>query len=211
MARIAITPPGLEYLAQVSQFHVNQTKSSMFQTYCTYDLLSPDGLLVYQGVEERDCCGPRMDVKVRNTQGYNVLNLLLPSNFCSWDTILQISGSSGEPLGYIQKNWTSFTASFDILNTHNQICLKVKGPGWGEGFMSNIIYQVLSADKSVSVGSITRVWRGFSTELFNITDNYVVQFPRDLDVTMKAMLLACTIFIDLLSHEQHRESHNTSH
>ncbi|XP_075061038.1 phospholipid scramblase 3-like [Mixophyes fleayi] len=196
----------LVIIVRVDQFHVNQTRNSMFQSYCTYDLLSPDGLLVYQGVEERVCCGPRMDVKVRNTQGHNVLNLILPYECCSWDTILQISGSSGEPFGYIQKNW----ASFNILNPSHQVCLTVKCPGWGEGFMSDVTYQVKSADKSVSVGVITRVWRGFCKQLCNGSDNYIVRFPNDLDVTMKAMLLACTIFIDLLYHKEQSQARAAS-
>ncbi|XP_063806491.1 phospholipid scramblase 3-like [Pseudophryne corroboree] len=208
MERLPITPPGLEYLVQVSQFHVNQTQTSLWESHCIYDVISPDGLLVYGGIQHREFCGPTMDVRIHNTQGHNVLNLLLPSDFCSWDTTLQISDSSGNLLGYIEKNLASFTTSFNILNPFHQICLKVKGPGWGEDFMSDANYQVVSADKSVSVGLITRVWRGFSKEVFNPTDNYVVQFPHDLDVTMKAMLLACTMFIDLLLHEERRKRRN---
>ncbi|XP_063806489.1 phospholipid scramblase 2-like [Pseudophryne corroboree] len=200
MERFPITPPGLESLVQGSQFLVNQTRTSIFQSHCTYDLLNADGFLLYHGVEVRECCGPRMEVKVCNTKGYNVLHLLMPSECCSCENRLQVSDSSGILLGYIEQKWTNFT----IMDSLHQVCLTVKSPGWGQGFMSDVKYQVMSADKSVSVGLITRVWRGFRKEVLSSTNNYVVQFPEDLDITMKAMLLACTIFIDLLYHEEKR-------
>ncbi|XP_018431338.1 PREDICTED: phospholipid scramblase 2-like, partial [Nanorana parkeri] len=177
---------------------------SIFQSYCTYDLFGTDGQLVYKAMEQRECCGPRMDLKVQNTQGYDVLDLLVPSDCCSCDTKLQVSTSSGQLLGFIYKEWTSFSFNFDILDPLGLVCLKVKGPGWGEGFMSDLQFKVslrtqmiLSADKATQVGLITRVWRGFCKEMFSTKENYAVNFPMDLHVSMKAMVMACTLFIGL--------------
>lgn len=208
MAGIPISPPGLQDLIPISQFFINQTWSSMFQGYCTYDLIGPTGQLLYQATELRECCGPRMNVAVQSLQGYNVLNLHMPANFCSWETTLQVIDGSGHLLGYIDKNLSSMAASFDILNPLNQICLKVKGPGWGQGIMSDHVYQVLSADKSFTVGQITRVWRGLAKEMFSGKDKFVLQFPPDLDVSMKATLISCTLLIDLLEHERRRSSNS---
>ncbi|XP_075703487.1 phospholipid scramblase 3-like isoform X2 [Rhinoderma darwinii] len=191
--------------AKINQFYIHQKWNSMFQNYCSYDLFGPNGLLLYQAIEQRECCGPRLDVRVQNTQGYNVLNLYIPSNFCSWETTLQVVDAAGHLLGYVEQNWSSFSASFNILNPLNEICLKVKGPGWGEGFMSDQDYQVLSADKSFSVGLITRVWQGLRREMFSREDKFLVQFPPDLEVSMKALLLSCTLLIDLLEHERQRQ------
>ncbi|XP_056408196.1 phospholipid scramblase 2-like [Hyla sarda] len=210
MAAFPIVPPGLQELIPVSQFYINQKWNSMFQYSCTYDLLGPNGNLVYQATENRECCGPRMDVRVQDTQGYNVLHLLIPYECCSWETKLQVIDASGQLLGYIEQNWSFSSASFDILNPLNQICLKVKGPGWGEGFMSDRVFQVLSADKSFMVGHITRVWKGISKEMFSREDKFVVQFPPDLEVSMKAILLSCTLLIDLLEHERQRNERNSS-
>ncbi|XP_073479476.1 phospholipid scramblase 3-like [Aquarana catesbeiana] len=204
MAGVAVAPPGLEYLLQVNALSMKQTRESTFQSHTTYDLFGTDGQLAYQATEHRECCGPRMDLKVNNAQGYNVLNLRVPSNFCGWDTKLQVSCSSGELLGYIYKEWTSFYIKFDILDPSGLVCLKVKGPGWGEGFMSDQDFKVLSADRTTQVGVITRVWRGLSKEMFSSKDKYAVNFPMDLNVSMKAMLMACTLFIDLLEEERSR-------
>ncbi|KAM3910128.1 phospholipid scramblase 3-like [Leptodactylus fuscus] len=204
MAAVPFVPSGLQELIPISQLYIHQKWSSMFQNYCTYDVLGPSGNLLYQATENRECCGPRMDVDVRNVQGYNVLNLQIPANFCSWETTLQVSDASGQLLGFVAQNWTFSSASFDLLNPMSEICLKVKGPGWGEGFMSDRDYQVLSADKSFSLGLIRRVWQGLGTEMFSREDKYMVQCPPDLDVAMKAVLMSCGLLIDLLEQERRR-------
>ncbi|XP_073479517.1 phospholipid scramblase 3-like [Aquarana catesbeiana] len=204
MARVPIAPPGLENLLQVNGLFVKETRNSMFQSHCTYDLFDINGQFLYHAVEQRECCGPRIDCRVTNAQGYNVLNLLVPSECCTCDTKLQVSTPSGELLGYIIKEWTSFTLSFDILDPLGLVCLKVKGPGWGEGFMSDLHYKVLSTDKATQIGVITRVWRGLSKEMFSSKENYTINFPMDLHVSMKAMLMACTLLIDLLIEERRR-------
>ncbi|PIO29623.1 hypothetical protein AB205_0130760 [Aquarana catesbeiana] len=91
------------------------------------------------------------------------------------------------------------------------LCLKVKGPGWGEGFMSDQDYKVLSADKTTQIGVITRVWRGLSKEMFSIKDKYTINFPMDLHVSMKAMMMACALFIDLLEEERRRRNNSAHH
>ncbi|PIO30711.1 hypothetical protein AB205_0020060, partial [Aquarana catesbeiana] len=119
---------------------ISSSGSGIFQNYNTYDFFGTDGQLVYQAAQQRECCGPRMDCRVTNTQGYNVLNLLVPLECCSCDT--KVSCSTGQLLGYIIKEWTSFTLSFDILDPSGLVCLKVKGPGWGESFMSDLHYKM---------------------------------------------------------------------
>ncbi|XP_077116836.1 phospholipid scramblase 3-like isoform X2 [Ranitomeya variabilis] len=206
MAGVALVPPGLQDLISLTHVHINQKYNSVFQSYCSYDLCGSSGHLLYQATELREFCGPRIDVRVQNINGEQVLSLYMPSNFCSWETTLQVMDASGHLLGLIDQNWSFSSLSFDILNPLNQICLKVKGPGWGEGFMSDQVYQVLSADKSFLVGQITRVWRGLGQEMISREDKFVVQFTPDLEVSMKAVLVSCTLLIDLLEHQRRRQS-----
>ncbi|XP_056389297.1 phospholipid scramblase 1-like [Hyla sarda] len=210
MAASPLVPPGLQELIPVSRFYVNQTWSSVYQRYCTYDLLGPDGNLVYQAREKRKWCGPPMDVRVQNIQGCNVLTLYKPAVLFSWKSKLQVIDASDRLLGYIEKNFSFSSASFNILNPLNQICLKVEGPGWGEGFMSDRVFKVLSADKSAMVSHITRVWKGIGKEMFSREDNFVVQFPPNMEVSMKAILLCCTLLIDLLKHKRQRNQSRSS-
>ncbi|XP_073480057.1 phospholipid scramblase 2-like [Aquarana catesbeiana] len=138
-----VAPPGLEYLLQVNELSVIKTSKGIFQSCNAYDFFGIDGELVYKATEQQEeCCGPEIDCRITNTQGYNVLNLLEPSECCTCDTKLRVSSSSGELFGYIMEQWTSFTLSIDILNPLGLVCLNVKGPGWGENFMSDLHYKV---------------------------------------------------------------------
>ncbi|KAM4675019.1 phospholipid scramblase 3-like isoform 1-T3 [Discoglossus pictus] len=202
MEGIPVVPPGLEYLLQMNHILIKQTRSA-FQNYLTYDILTPDGGLMYRAEQEMDCCGPRLDVRIRNYQNYEVFNLLIPST-CGWDNQLQVFSPPGTILGYIEKEWASMTSSFTILTPDGQLSLKVKGPGWGGGFMSDANFEVKMYDSSANLGVITRVWRGLGREMISPNDHYSIQCALDLDVKVKALLIACAIFIDFLCYEQRK-------
>ncbi|XP_053320770.1 phospholipid scramblase 3-like [Spea bombifrons] len=205
MAGVPVTPPGLECLLQVGSVRVKQTRDSMFQNYCTYDILSGDGQLLYRAEEERACCGPRFNIHIRDLQGYEVLNLLLPSSFCSWETQMQVlSVAGGMLLGYIDKNWASMTSSFTLLTPQMEPVLKVRGPGWGAGFMSDAHFKITLYKENSPFGVITRVWKG----MLSINDSFEIQFPLDLDVKLKALLVSCAVFIDFLYYERNRDQNN---
>lgn len=48
------------------------------------------------------------------------------------------------------------------------------------------------------VGKISKQWTGLVRELFTDVDNFGIQFPLDLDVKMKAVMLgACFLIVSL--------------
>lgn len=58
--------------------------------------------------------------------------------------------------------------------------------------------QVLSLDEAESVGRISKQWTGIVKEAFSDADNFGIQFPLDLDVKMKAVLLgACFLIVSI--------------
>jgi len=49
------------------------------------------------------------------------------------------------------------------------------------------------------VGKITKQWSGLAKEYFTDADNFGIQFPVDLDVKMKAVMLgACFLIVSSL-------------
>lgn len=48
------------------------------------------------------------------------------------------------------------------------------------------------------VGKISKQWTGFVREAFTDTDNFGVNFPMDLDVKMKAVMLAACFLIVII-------------
>lgn len=48
------------------------------------------------------------------------------------------------------------------------------------------------------MGKITKQWSGLSREMFTDADQFGINFPMDLDVRMKAVLLgACILIVSL--------------
>lgn len=57
----------------------------------------------------------------------------------------------------------------------------------------------MSVDEKENVGRISKQWTGFVKEAFTDADNFGIQFPMNLDVKMKAVMLgACFLIVSLL-------------
>lgn len=50
-------------------------------------------------------------------------------------------------------------------------------------------------DEENVVGKISKQWAGFARETFTDADHFGIQFPLDLDVKMKAVMLAACLLI----------------
>jgi len=59
----------------------------------------------------------------------------------------------------------------------------------------SVAYQVSTKDGDTQVGRISKQWTGLVKELFTDADNFGVCFPMDLDVKVKATVLAATFLI----------------
>lgn len=56
--------------------------------------------------------------------------------------------------------------------------------------------QILSREGETQVGEISKQWSGFFREALTDADNFVINFPMDMDVKMKAVLVgACFLIV----------------
>lgn len=53
----------------------------------------------------------------------------------------------------------------------------------------------MSPDETSVIGRISKQWTGLDTEMFTDADHFGVQFPMDLDVKIKAVVLAACFLI----------------
>ncbi|KAH0624054.1 hypothetical protein JD844_007374 [Phrynosoma platyrhinos] len=69
------------------------------------------------------------------------------------------------------------------------------------------LQEVMSTDEKNTVGRISKQWTGFVKETFTDADNFGIQFPLDLDVKMKAVMLGACFLIDFMffEHGQNRQ------
>lgn len=76
-------------------------------------------------------------------------------------------------------------------------------PLGGERFLTVphfVALQLKSKDNDKPIGRISKQWSGLLKEVFTDTDNFGIQFPLDMDVKMKAVLLgACFLIVRLSS------------
>lgn len=57
--------------------------------------------------------------------------------------------------------------------------------------------KILTMDE-VSIGKISKQWTGLLREVFTDSDNFGIQFPMDLDVRMKAVMIgACFLIVSM--------------
>ncbi|GCC42837.1 hypothetical protein chiPu_0026665, partial [Chiloscyllium punctatum] len=54
---------------------------------------------------------------------------------------------------------------------------------------------VVSLDETSVVGRISKQWSGLIREYLTDTDNFGIQFPMDLDVKIKAVLLGACLLV----------------
>ncbi|XP_019789879.1 phospholipid scramblase 1 isoform X2 [Tursiops truncatus] len=66
------------------------------------------------------------------------------------------------------------------------------------------LQEIKSLDDKYAVGKISKQWTGLVRELFTDVDNFGIQFPLDLDVKMKAVMLGACFLIDFMFFERTR-------
>ena len=59
--------------------------------------------------------------------------------------------------------------------------------------------QLKGKDGGQSIGRISKQWSGLLKEVFTDTDNFGIQFPLDMDVKMKAVLMGtCFLIVSVI-------------
>ncbi|XP_024587121.1 phospholipid scramblase 3 isoform X3 [Neophocaena asiaeorientalis asiaeorientalis] len=188
-------PFGLEFLAQIDQILIHQKAERVeallgWETCNRYELRSGAGQPLGQAAEEsnccaRLCCGARRPLRVRlvDPGDREVLRLLRPLH----------CGCSCCPCGLQE---------FSIQDADRQTVLRVVGPCWTCGCGTDTNFEVKTPDESRSVGRISKQWGGLLREALTDADDFGLQFPLDLDVRVKAVLLGATFLIDYMFFEK---------
>lgn len=65
--------------------------------------------------------------------------------------------------------------------------------------VSDSFRQILTLDEVSKIGKISKQWTGLLREAFTDADNFGIQFPMDLDVKMKAVMIgACFLIVSIV-------------
>ncbi|XP_023411202.2 phospholipid scramblase 1 isoform X1 [Loxodonta africana] len=212
-------PPGLEYLTQIDQILVHQQVELLevltgFETNNKYEIKNSFGQRVYFAVEDTDCCTRNccgsarpFTIKIIDNVGREVITLERPlrCTSCYFPCCLQeieIQAPPGVPVGYVVQNWHPCLPKFTIQNEKKEDILKIAGPCLVCSCCGDVDFEIKSLDEGTVVGRISKHWTGFLKEAFTDADNFGIQFPLDLDVKMKAVMLGACFLIDFMFFER---------
>ncbi|KAB0356508.1 hypothetical protein FD754_000664, partial [Muntiacus muntjak] len=205
-------PPGLEYLTQIDQLLIHQQMELLevltgFETRNKYEIKNSLGQRVYFASEDTDCCtrncwGPSrpFTMRILDNLGREVMTLERPLRCacCCCPCCLQeieIQAPPGVPVGYVTQIWHPCLPKFTVQNERREDVLRISGPCVACSCCADVHFEVKSLDDKYVVGKISKHWTGLVRELFTDADNFGIQFPLDLDVKMKAVMLGACFLI----------------
>lgn len=212
-------PPGLEYLSQIDQILIHQQVELLevligFETNNKYEIKNILGQRIYFAVEDTDCCTRNccgtnrpFTMRILDLMGREVITLQRPlrCTSCCCPCCLQeieIYAPSGVPVGYVIQNWHPCLPKLTIKNERKEDVLKIIGPCLVCGCCADVDFEIKSLDEENVIGKISKQWTGFVREAFTDADNFGIQFPLDLDVKMKAVMLGACFLIDFMFFER---------
>ncbi|KAM6223869.1 phospholipid scramblase 1-like [Rhynchocyon petersi] len=206
-------PPGLEYLTQIDQLLIHQQVELLeiltgFETCNKYEIKNSLGQRIYFAVEDSDCCSRNccgsarpLVMKILDNMGREVMTLERPlrCDTCCCPTCLQevkVEAPPGVTVGYVTQTWHPCLPKFKIKNEKKEDIFKMSGPCVVCNCCGDVDFEIKSVHTKTVVGRISKQWTGILREAFTDVDNFGIQFPLDLDVKMKAVMLgACFLIV----------------
>ncbi|XP_037699035.1 phospholipid scramblase 2-like [Choloepus didactylus] len=215
----SICPPGLEYLIQIDQIVIEQQLEilevvTVFEANNKYEIKDILGQRIYFAAEKTDCRIRNIlrsfrpfNIMILDNKGLEVINLKrqLRCKSCCFPCCLQeleIYAPPDVPIGYIIQTWHPCLPKFTVQNEKREDVLKITGSCCGNSCFADTDFEIKSLDEKVVIGKISKRWTGILRAVCADIDNFEIQFPLDLDVKMKAVMLGACFLIDFMFYER---------
>ncbi|KAL4631489.1 phospholipid scramblase 2-like [Arapaima gigas] len=212
-------PPGLEYLTQIDQILIHQKVELLeafigFETNNQYEVKNSLGQKIYHAKEKNDCCTRNccgslrsFDMKIKDNLGQEVIRLIRPFRCATcWCPCclqeMEVQAPPGTTVGYVTQDWHPFLPKFSIQNPSRETLLKLEGPCFACNCCGDVNFELKGKDGGKPIGRISKQWSGLLKEVFTDTDNFGIQFPLDMDVKIKAVLMGACFLIDFMFFEK---------
>eukprot|EP00057_Strongylocentrotus_purpuratus_P023748 XP_011678222.1 PREDICTED: phospholipid scramblase 3-like [Strongylocentrotus purpuratus] len=112
---------------------------------------------------------------------------------------VKVEAPVGNVVGYVKQSKYCSGPKFDVLDAERRPVAKIKGPycmQLNSFCKGEIDFDVFTVDMATTIGKVFKQRPGcFLKECCTKVDNVGVTFPADLDVNVKATLLAAVFFI----------------
>ncbi|XP_057593776.1 phospholipid scramblase 2-like [Hippopotamus amphibius kiboko] len=211
-------PPGLEHLNQLDQVQVHQQIELTeviihIETNNKYEIKNQLGQRIYFAAEDTDCCtryycgGFRpFTMRILDLIGREVITLERPLRF-NWCCIpcclqeIEIHAPPGIPIGYVTEIRHPFLPKFRIQNENRKDILRIIGPCCMCSCFGDVDFEINSLDGKNVLGKISKQFTGIVREICTNYSNFGIQFPSDVDVKTKAVVLGACFLIDFMFYE----------
>ncbi|CAH2256044.1 Hypothetical predicted protein [Pelobates cultripes] len=137
---------------------------------------------------------------ISDNLGCEVIRLIRPLR--CWTTTcrlqsLEVQSPPGTTIGYVIQNWSLCRPTFTIQNENNQDVFRVTRT---MGLCSPLSFKVKTVEQRSEVGMINMRFLRLGMCTYN--KDYEIQFPLDLDVKLKALLLSTGLLFDFLFYQR---------
>ncbi|XP_055309030.1 phospholipid scramblase 1-like [Sitodiplosis mosellana] len=198
-------PRGLEYLTTVDQLLIKQQVELGLDN--RFVIKNAMGQNIYHADEDADCCAHlwcgsdrSFDMIITDNYDNRVMQFFRPTAIGFSDSI-EVSAPIGQVIGRIVKQFDLVFPTFKVKNQYNETVLYIEGPAITTGFFGDVEFKVVKPD-GVQVGKICKQWSGLAREFFTYADYFGINFPIDLDVRIKAVLLGACLLINSIYYER---------
>uniref|UniRef100_UPI004038E1D2 phospholipid scramblase 2-like n=1 Tax=Callospermophilus lateralis TaxID=76772 RepID=UPI004038E1D2 len=219
-------PPGLEYLAEINQLTVCHRFDLEVLCYLeankTYEVMNNQGHRIYVVEEQsnwflRYLCGlarpftmtiydntGQVVITVHKGLGGSCCCCIRCHSCCPQKLIVE--APPGKTIGYVHQKFHPIWPNLKIKNQKKEDVMKIKGPCLVSGCLRNLNFNILSVGDERVIGNISKLCPGFMKGLLSDADSFKIQFPYDLDVKIKALMLGAIISLQITPEIQYSHS-----
>lgn len=134
-----------------------------------------------------------VEIEFKDREGQTVLTLRKPWTF--WLARAEVRDGDGRELAVVQERFRFFAKHHEVLD----------GAGQAIASVTRAWFKVWHFDVNAAgrvVGTIKKRWGGFGLELFTDADRFRVEWSHEAPSTLRAVMVALAVMVDLTSFEQ---------
>uniref|UniRef100_A0A8C6TXG9 Phospholipid scramblase n=1 Tax=Neogobius melanostomus TaxID=47308 RepID=A0A8C6TXG9_9GOBI len=211
---------GIDQILIHQKIELLEGKTMIWATNNQYEIKNSLGQEIYKAKEKNDCCTRnccgslrKFDLKIKDNQDREVIHLIRPFRCMScWCPCclqeMEVQAPPGTTIGYVKQDWHPYLPKFSIQGPNKETVLRLEGPCFACNCCGDVNFELKGKDGD-TIGRISKQWSGLLKEVFTDTDNFGIQFPLDLDVKMKAVLMGACFLIDFMFFEKVGDSNQS--
>ncbi|XP_051735230.1 phospholipid scramblase 2-like [Ctenopharyngodon idella] len=214
-------PSHLETLTLIDQLFVykEQNLEECFAEVCCgiksnnrYKVKDDIGSNVFSILEDNDCCnrqcstGRSFIMNVINDSNQEIMRLVHPFTCCSCcKNELEVQSPPGVAIGHVRQNCHVCLSEFTVENERGEPAFKIAGPCVACTFCTDENFELVSLNGAAIDRPFGKIVKLFSSSGPNAGADFVLRFPSNLDVKMKATVLGACILIDSVHYENKQQ------